>query len=260
MIKQEIIHELMKRLGLSRIGVYKRIEKTQNDLKIMDLEVAAYCLAFQNGIKIKRYNIDENTLKKVEDALRSQNSTSNPKPKKKSTKIGEQNIIMQIGGNLKLDHPILPKKMVTEAKKMADIYPIIYVFENSVRRLIQHIMELKYGDDWWEKASIPSKVKEKVKIRRNDEDKNKWHSKRGSHEIFYTDIEELTSIIENNWNEFVAFLPKQHWVKTMIEIIGTSRNVVAHNNPLSDDDIDALKVHFKQWTKQIKDIFHHVQN
>ena len=65
--------ELMKKLKLSRVGVYKRIDKIKNDFKIIDVETGAYCLAFQNNIKIskKKYNIDKGKIMEVESALRS---------------------------------------------------------------------------------------------------------------------------------------------------------------------------------------------
>jgi len=79
--------ELMKKLGLSKIGVYKRIEKIQEDLKIIDVEVGAYCLAFQNKIKLGKYNIDENTIAEVQNALRGNNApviSGNTRKTKKS--------------------------------------------------------------------------------------------------------------------------------------------------------------------------------
>jgi len=251
--------KLMSVLDLSRIGVYKRIENAKQDYSILETDIAAYCLAFKSGIKIDRYGLKPDTLYRVQQSLSSGSGTvvvnerkTTGKGKGKAIKSGDA--IINIGVMGKIDHPVITRQIATEAQKMANVYPIIYVFENSIRKLIQKIMEPKYGPDWWNKAKIVSKVKEKVKIRKKDEDKNRWHGKRGAHEIFYTDIEELTSIMENNWDDFKKYLPKQYWVKTIIEIIGTSRNVVAHNNPLTNDDISALKVHFKQWTKQIKNI------
>ncbi len=259
--------------------MYSEIEKVKNITNYSATsEIAMYVLATQKNIpvaEILKKEKRESELKEFQEIMANfssqinvafgKNVTKNNLEKSendhvlnKKTKIQkkspERNIVVNIGTHTQIDHPILPKQMLNEAQKMADIYPIFYIFENSVRGLIQHVMVSKYDKDWWDKATIPIKVKQKVEIRINDEDKNRWHGKRGAHPIFYTDIEELTSIIENNWKEFVSLLPQQHWVKTMIEIIGTSRNVVAHNNPLSPDDISALKVHFKQWTNQIKKI------
>jgi len=247
----------MKVLNLTRIGVYKRVEKAKQDYSVLETDIAAYCLAFKNGIKIDRYGLKSSTLDKVQLALSSSSAKGIPnvetgKVKGRAQKSGST--IINIGVMGKINHPLITTQIASDAQKMANIYPIIYVFENSIRNLIQKVMESKYGSDWWNKAKISSKIKGKVKIRKKDEDRNRWHGKRGAHEIFYTDIEELTSIIETNWNYFKKYLPKQHWVKTMIEIIGTSRNVIAHNNPLKKDDISSLKVHFKQWMKQVKGI------
>lgn len=82
------MNELMKKLQLSKIGVYKRIEKTKKDLKIIDTGVAAYCLAFQNDIKLNKFKIDSNISSAVENALRSNTviPTSDEKITKKTKK------------------------------------------------------------------------------------------------------------------------------------------------------------------------------
>ena len=66
------MQELMKKLQLSEIGVRKRINKIKAELKIIDLEVGAYCLAFQNKINInkKKYNLDKGITAEVQNALR----------------------------------------------------------------------------------------------------------------------------------------------------------------------------------------------
>lgn len=211
---------------------------------------AAQIFADMHKVSVYRYLDDKDKDSLSKYIPKSSNQNSNTNNSKKGKVKGSFDIAL-IG---EIEAPGISNQLAKDAKKMASVYPIIYVFENSVRELIQKIMESKHGKDWWKKATISTKIKDKVKIRKKNEKKNKWHGQRGAHEIFYTDIEELTSIIENNWEDFKKYLPKQHWVKTMIEIIGTSRNVIAHNNPLSVDDISALKVHFKQWIKQIKDI------
>lgn len=216
----------------------------------MSYDAAAHIFAQKHKVSVFRYlkNEDRNSLSNYKT------STSLPPRNRGNSKKGitEQTVTISSIGNIQ-DHVISPQ-IVKEAQKMANVYPIIYVFENSVRIVIKKIMESKYGKDWWKKARIPTKINEKIKIRKKDEDKNRWHGKRGSHEIFYTDIEELVSIIENNWDIFGPHLPKQHIVKAIIEIIATSRNVIAHNNPLSTDDILSLKLNYKKWNNQVKGI------
>ena len=113
-------------------------------------------------------------------------------------------------------------------------------------------METNHGSDWWDNK-VSGRIKKIVAGRMENENRNKWHEKRGAHPIFYTDIDHLSDIITTNWSDFDKYFPSQHWIKAKIEIIETSRNVVSHNNPLSNDDIASVKLNFKQWTKQIKD-------
>jgi hypothetical protein len=152
---------------------------------------------------------------------------------------------------IKIEDPILPKSIVDDASKMADTYLMIYIFENSVRNLIRNVLETKYGKYWWD-SHVSKPVKDTVEKRKEQENENRWHGKRGEHPIFYTDISELNSIITKNWDDFKDIIQKDHtWIKHKIEEIKTSRNVVAHNNPLEKDDIQRIEVNFKDWFKQI---------
>jgi hypothetical protein len=112
-------------------------------------------------------------------------------------------------------------------------------------------MEKKYGSDWWN-AKVSNHIKDKAHLRIVKEGKHRWHGKRGAHQINYVDIEDLSDIITSNWHEFAIIIPSQHWIKANIEIIALSRNVLAHNNPLDNNDIESVKVRFREWTNQIK--------
>jgi hypothetical protein len=140
--------------------------------------------------------------------------------------------------------------MIEEAKKMAGVYPVVYVFENSVRSLIMSVMTKKHGEDWF-KTKVSGKVQKRVQERIDNEDKNRWHGKRRSHPLFYTDIDDLDSIISTNWSDFEDYFPDQAWVKGKIDEIEMSRNTIAHNNPLEDRDITRLRLDLGDWIRQI---------
>lgn len=212
---------------------------------------ATQVFAQKHGVSVFRYldDKDKKGLSKYTVPISENSGNSKGRNKKNNTK---QIInIITVGD---IEDPIISVKLAKEAKKMAEVYPILYVFENSVRIIIQKILDAKYGRDWWKKATIPTKIIKKVEGRKKSEDNNKWHGARGAHEINYTDIEELVNIIESNWEIFEPHLPKQHIVKAIIEIIGTSRNVIAHHNPLDNDDILSVKLNYRKWVKQVKDI------
>lgn len=250
-IQKEIMDELKKKFsGITVQRIYQKIEDIKKKYRIIDRDIAAYALAFENDIKIEKW-LDPSIVDKVQTAIhRVPAEIAVGREKKKSNSSSYTTVKFS---EPTLNESILPKQITQEALKMAKVYPIIYVFENSIRYVIQKTMEMNHGSDWWNNT-VPRKIREKVSSRIADEDKNKWHGKRGAHEIFYTDIEELGDIISNNWQDFEKYFPDQSWIKTTIAKIGTSRNIIAHNNPLSDDDILAVKVHYRQWHNQIKDI------
>ena len=69
--------------------------------------------------------------------------------------------------------------------------------------------------------------------------------------IFYTDIDDLKSIIAANWLDFKEIFPNFQWVVGKIEEIEMSRNIIAHNNPLEERDVTRLKLNLEDWIMQI---------
>lgn len=250
-IVRQIMDELIKKHGnVSDRRIHQIISKVQNDRRILDHDIAGYVLAFEKGIKIQKY-LDDDTVGQVQKAMHDGPKVIHEKVLVKSK--SKPHMILKIGKDFDIDHPVLPKRIIEEAGKMSTVYPYFYAFENSVRSVIQRVMEKHYGSDWWNiKASNPMKKKAETRIAL--EGKNRWHGKRGAHPINYVDIEDLADIITTHWQNFEKIFPSQHWVKANIEIITLSRNVVAHNNPLSDDDIESVRVRFREWTAQVKDI------
>jgi len=148
----------------------------------------------------------------------------------------------------------LPKNLSNEAVRMADVYPKLYVLENLVRYVVKSILEKKLGQKWWdEPAVVSAEVKKKVKNRKKQEGKNRWHYKRGSHEIFYTDFGDLDSIIANNWKEFEQLFPNLRWIQAKLEEIELSRNIIAHNNPLPKREFDRIDIIYGDLKKQLSD-------
>jgi hypothetical protein len=152
--------------------------------------------------------------------------------------------------------PYLPPALLEEAKEMAEkAYPWLYVFENSVRNIIQILMAKKHGLDWWEKRiKKPHKtIDDNVNKRMADEMQDRWHSsRRGVHKINYTDIDDLRIIVQDNWAVFSIIHKRQSWVIEHISQLSYSRNIIAHNNPLRERDIRSIQTKITEWFEQIK--------
>ena len=148
--------------------------------------------------------------------------------------------------------PNLPEKAFIDSKKMSEVYYQLYLFENSLRYFIMETLEKKYGKQWW-KVQVSTGIQKNAKEREDKEGKNRWYTKRGAHPIFYIDIDDLRKIITQNHSDFKDKLPEDElkWLEIRIKEIKNLRNIVAHHNPLEDDDIIQIKLNFRQWVKQI---------
>ncbi len=136
------------------------------------------------------------------------------------------------------------------AIKMASVYMAFYCFENSARDLIKERLKERIGNDWWEKT-VPAKIKEEVKKRKNKDSKNKWHAPRALDEIYYIDFGDMSNIICNQWEHFEDLFPTQDWIRTRIGDLKQSRNAIAHNNPLAERDVARIKMYLDDWIKQV---------
>ena len=251
MIKKDLINEIKNKTGYSIPSIYRLIDKKMTQMNyLVTKKQAAALLAGENGVNLTKVLTDDE-LKEIRNIkgisitpIIKQQTNQGRKEKSVSLKL-------HLPTGIKIKDPLLPQSIVDDSSKMANVYLMIYLFENSVRNLIKSVLDTKYGNNWWD-SKISTQVSKYVKDRMRKEKENRWHGKRGAHPIFYTDIGDLNSIISKNWEDFKKVVEKeQSWIKHKIEEIEFSRNVIAHNNPLTSDDIQRLEVNFKDWFKQI---------
>ncbi len=132
------------------------------------------------------------------------------------------------------------------------VYPLLYIFENSVRDLIERVLKDAYSSEWWTMA-VPKAVRETATKHKAAEAKEPWHGARGKRDIDYVFLNDLWSIIKDKWNHFGQFFPNQSWVEALITgDMNVSRRVFAHMNPLHENDVKNIEAAFRKWTKQLK--------
>jgi abortive infection bacteriophage resistance protein len=115
---------------------------------------------------------------------------------------------------------------------------------------IKHVCTHQYGDNYIDKIQISERLREKIRRRKVDAEKNKWLPIRGEG-LFYLDIEDLGKIIQNNWELFKNFFPDQPWITQKIKEIQDIRNLVAHNSYVGETERNLLKLYYNQILKQI---------
>lgn len=131
-------------------------------------------------------------------------------------------------------------------------YSIMFALENSIRIFIMRTLLDIFGKNWWDQLQGKKSLKEivrRVSDRKTRESENWYHSKRGVHEIYYTDYGDLLRIIRV-FNSIFSKYFKKGAAKNLIaklEELGPTRNIIAHNNPITRKDLERLKVHARDW-------------
>lgn len=244
--------EIARRLGIKTSRIYARASAlaTRAQTKTED---GVYLLAAQSGINLNRY-LPKGRVDQIRQLLFQLNQQTRPSEpaSRESKKPGLKTVSVTVGKTLTLTDPLLSDRVLAEAKEMAEeVYPLLYVFENSVRQMILRVMHKAHGPNWWD-SKVSSGIREEVEKRKKREDENPWHGKRGAHPIYYTDLDHLGRIVQNNWVDFKAILPRPQWLEQRLDEMGHSRNPVAHMNPLSRNDIQRIKVYFRDWETLVK--------
>ena len=257
MINKQILAQLCGKLEIGTRMAYKAIneKKAEYGYSVTN-EIAAYILAADNNIDISKY-LDRSELAEVREARKGFGlSTIQPKDivNRKMGKVSTKSVMVSTGKKITSKYGFLTERTFNEAKEMAEkVYPAVYLFENSARELILNLMEKGYGPDWWE-TKVSSTIKNEVQSRIGKEKRERWHSKRGAHQIFYTDMGDLSLIITNNWDIFKQVFPGQSWVTQRFNEIELSRNIIAHNNALEKREINRINLYVEDWNKQISKI------
>jgi len=223
----------------------------------MSTEHAVYTIAFEHGIDIaKELDVEETAeVRRLVSALRS-NGTMTPEPRAprptKRTKV-TKTVKVTIAGVDAGTIPALKPQHASEAKAMAEkVYPTVYIFENSVRDLIERVLQAQFGANWWTTAT-PGTIQKTAAKHKADEKKDPWHGRRGTRQIDYVFLVDLWAIIKHQWKLFKALFPNQAWVETLItNDMNVSRRPLAHMNPLSVDDVTNVEVAFRKWVKQLR--------
>lgn len=154
----------------------------------------------------------------------------------------------EIAEHLSMD--LLDEEHIEIAKKMASVYVVITSFENMVRDFIAKTLSEAKGEDWWEK-SVSEKIRKNAESRKKEEEKIKWHQQRGDRLLNYTEMGDLNSIINQNWENFEDYLVSLEWARQIINTLERSRNVIMHGGELGERDIERVGTNIRDWINQV---------
>lgn len=256
MTNRQLRKDLLDTLERTPQALSQRVQKLKKTHSITT-EDATYVIAQQEGMILDKY-LDKQTVDRIRGIIQQISSaTSLSQPgfaagRARAKKITPTERIIIIGKEFKGNDPILPSKILNEAKQMGGVYPLMYVLENSIREFIDRIMSAKHGSDWWD-IQAPPGLRDRVNNRMADDERNAWHQRRGAHQICYLDLKQLPALVRKIHKDVVPeFIPSTEWFTQFIEEVYESRCVLCHMNPLDDNNVQAVKVRFNQWQKLIE--------
>ena len=254
MINKHLRKDLLKKLDCGPSALSQRIKCLKKNYP-MTSDDAAYVIAHKQGVILDRYLPTEkvNHVRGILQQIQPLATQEMSKTKRTTNKTPNSNRTVIISKEFRTTDPILPSEKLKEAKDMAAIYPFLYILENSIRELIYRVMTQNYGQDWWDQKA-PQGLKEEVINRMADDKKDSWHQRRGARPIDYLDLKQLPSLMRKIQNDVVPdIIPSIEWFNQLVEEVYKSRCVVCHMNPLDRVNIEAVKLRFSQWQRQIRD-------
>jgi hypothetical protein len=150
----------------------------------------------------------------------------------------------------RLPFELLEHQHVARAREMAEVYSAIAAFENAVRYFIEKRLLEEVGESWWTQC-VPEKRREKAESRRDQEDRIRWHAKRGASLLEYTEIEDLKAILVTRQDVFLPIVQSLDWAKHILDTVERSRNIIMHSGYLEREDVERLAMAMRDWLTQI---------
>ena len=255
MINKKLKQDLLRKLGITQQALSLRVQNIKRRHP-MTTEDAVYVIAHQQRIILDRY-FESPVVDRVRGLIQQINSgfpllgTTSKRVATNGKVPKQEHRIIIVSGEFKENDPILPIVKITEAREMARIYPLLYILENSIREVIDRVMDSKYGKAWWD-TKAPKGLIDTVNDRMAEDKKNSWHQRRGTRPIDYLDLNQLPALMRKVQKDVVpGIIPSLEWFDQCIEEVYKSRCVLCHMNPLDSDNIQAVKLRLRQWQKQI---------
>ena len=146
-------------------------------------------------------------------------------------------------------YPQFEKDVRREAAEMAEHYELFYCLEQSIRKLITETLDEAEGANWWD-TKVPPNIAQSVRGLIQKEIDN-GITQRSDRAIDYTTFGELSVIITGNWALFATIFKSQRAVERVMASLNLLRGPIAHCCPLSEDEIDRLRLAVKDWFRMI---------
>jgi hypothetical protein len=147
-------------------------------------------------------------------------------------------------------YPQFEKDVRAESAAMGRHYELFYCLEQAIRKLISETLQENVGATWWDSGKVPQGIVQDVRVRIQRE-VDSGVTRRSDLAIDYTTFGELSVIIISNWDLFGTIFSSQRAVEKIMSNLNLLRGPIAHCCPLSEDEVDRLRLAVKDWFRMI---------
>lgn len=134
-----------------------------------------------------------------------------------------------------------------EAARMSELYEVFYCLENSIRKLVEDVLQESEGANWWSSGRIDKqRIQEPVQGRWRKE-VDSGITPRSERLIDYTTFGELAQIITDNWDLFDPIFQSKTAVSNVANQLNLLRGPIAHCNPTDELEVERLNIAVKTW-------------
>jgi hypothetical protein len=147
-------------------------------------------------------------------------------------------------------YPQFEQIVRAEAAEMSQHYEVFYCLEQAIRKLIAETLKDGVGPDWWNSGRVPSDIAGAAAALVQKERDN-GITPRSDDLIDYTTFGQLSGIITSNWDLFEPTLKSKRAVERVMASLNLLRGPIAHCCPISEDEIDRLRLAVKDWFRML---------
>jgi hypothetical protein len=231
--------EVLEKLKISKQALSQRAGRIKKGYGPMTTEEAVYVIAHIQGIDLSKF-LPIATLDRIRSLV-----PKEIQPKKQLVH-SPQSIKQK-----KISYPLISNSLINMAYNLgSEVYPKLFVLENSIRTIITKRLEL-LDVNWWD-TYVPKEIKDNVSRTMKKEKRYPYRETRGSHPISFANFSDLSAIILANQPVFKNIILDYQWFKVKMDEIYMVRNNLAHCVALSNDDITRINLFFRDWSRLLE--------
>ena len=134
---RKLRNSLLAKLKVTPQRMSQKIAGIKKQYGPMSTEDGTYLLAHNEGLDLSKF-LARDTVDRIRGMVGTKGGAPALQPARKGKSPSPARTPVRIGRQVDATDPLLPPSVIADAKDMAEIYPHLYILENSIRGVISH--------------------------------------------------------------------------------------------------------------------------